>query len=215
MSVVLVALLVPLSTACGALLTKRPDLARAGLVPSLMMVLAGMGAAITLHALPSMVEDPLPGPTPLPPAPMIAAGGIEAARWVREHTPDDEVIATNAHCRLPGTEPPCDARNFWMAAYSERSVLVEGWSYVYGSTVEKARPPGQDSIEGDFWDPRRLADNDEAMQQPTEENVQRLRERYGVRWLIIDTRYPYDRKGLRPFAEVAFADGRYRVLELK
>ena len=102
---------------------------------------------------------------------MIAVGGIEAARWIREHTPEDELIATNAHCRIPTAEPPCDSRNFWMAAYSERTMLVEGWAYVDWSTVGKTRPPGQNHIRGDFWDPRRLAVNDAAMRQPTAENI--------------------------------------------
>jgi len=101
-----------------------------------------------------------------------------------------------------------------MAAYSERTMLVEGWSYVDWSTVGKATPPGQNHIHGNFWDPRRLGDNDAALRNPTQDNVQRLRQEYGVRWLFIDTRYRYDRKGLRAFSKVVFADGRYRVLEL-
>ena len=35
-----------------------------------------------------------------------------------------------------------------------------------------------------------------------------------MRWLLIDTRFPFDRKGLRAFTKVAFSEGRYRVLEL-
>ena len=55
----------------------------------------------------------------------------------------DEVIATNAHCSRPNRVSPCDARNFWMAAYAERTMLVEGWAYISWSTVGKDAPEGQ------------------------------------------------------------------------
>ena len=212
---VLVAALAPLTTAITALRTRRPDLSRAGLLPAALLVLAGLGGVATARLVRDVVTDPIPPAATMPARPTIAPGGIEAARWIRDHTALDEVIATNAHCIQPGTRPPCDVRNFWMAAYSERTMLVEGWAYISWSTVGKEAPEGQSTIVGPFWDPNRLAANDAALQDPSRSTTNRLREDYGVRWLLLDGRYPYDRRGLEPFTEVAFAAGRYRVLRLR
>jgi hypothetical protein len=78
----------------------------------------------------------------------------------------------------------------------------------------KAAPESQGPIRGPFWDPARLEINDEALMSPTVASVQELRERYDVRWVLIDTRYPYDGRGLRPYARTVFKDEGYLVLEL-
>jgi hypothetical protein len=109
----------------------------------------------------------------------------DAARWLRDNSRTHDLIATNAHCIIQRGEI-CDSRHFWIAALSERQVLVEGWAYsnhalrIYAATgVNPSLIP--------FWDRELLAANDAAFTQPSAAVIERLR-RYGVRWLYADNR---------------------------
>ncbi|MFJ4107270.1 hypothetical protein [Oerskovia enterophila] len=106
-----------------------------------------------------------------------------AARWIRDNSAEESVIATNGHCvSAPAPDGGCDARRFWVSALAERQVLVEGWSY--------ANPPGQVAPgfrDGDpFWDGELLALNDKAFSEPDPALLSALAERYGVGWLLVD-----------------------------
>ncbi|GAA1651599.1 hypothetical protein GCM10009744_49210 [Kribbella alba] len=109
----------------------------------------------------------------------------DAARWLRDNSGTDDLIATNAHCIIRRGEL-CDSRHFWIAALSERQVLVEGWAYsnhalrIYAATgVNPSLIP--------FWDRELLAANDAAFTAPSPAAIERLR-RLGVRWLYADNR---------------------------
>ena len=182
---------------------------RAWLVlPIAAVVFAGLGSVRAVQGLPDLVADPIPAR--LPRSELIGPGGLEAARWVREHTAVTDLIATNAHCQTPtGSQVECEARNFWIAAYSERRVLVEGWSYVMHSGVPYAH-----IVAGPFWDPAKQRANDAAFHRPTEQRVQKLRRTYGVRWLFVDRRFPADSARLKEVGRVVFEQGDYTVLSL-
>jgi hypothetical protein len=129
---------------------------------------------------------------------------VEAARWVRDHSRPTDVLATNAHC-LSGTGPTCDARSFWLSAYSERSVLVEGWSFA---------PRLVESATGAFWDPALLDLNDLAFYAPSPELLAELRHRYHVRWLVVDREVGRESNDLSALARLGYTDGRMAVYEL-
>ena len=79
-------------------------------------------------------------------------------------------------CTASGTRGSlCDSRSFWLSAYAERSVLVEGWAFA----------PRQAGGLGPFWDPVKLAVNDEAITAAPDEALEALRA-YGVDWLVVD-----------------------------
>ena len=71
-------------------------------------------------------------------------GGLAAARYVRDHSDPDQMIATNAHFRYPLARER-DPRSFWMAALSERRAVLEGWGYTARANI---RP-----LDAPFWDP--------------------------------------------------------------
>ena len=77
---------------------------------------------------------------------------------MRDHSAPDDVLATNVHC-LGYWGSLCDSRSFWLSAYAERSVLVEGWAFA----------PRQAGGLGPFWDPVKLAVNDTAITAATDE----------------------------------------------
>ncbi|HET8683173.1 MAG TPA: hypothetical protein VFM54_15080 [Micromonosporaceae bacterium] len=194
----------------------------AGVVASAVWVVAsrrwpalrGRGGALLLTAVlvagaPGLVMDmhksrqaPNGGayfPIPLP------RSRVEAARWVRGHSRPDDVLATNARCLSPPPQPGCFAASFWLSAYAERRVLVEGWMFA-------PRVVGVSPLT--FWDPDLLRRNDEAFTAPTAQGLAGLRDRHGVRWLVVDRAYGAESPELAGLAEVRFDNGRLAVYAL-
>ncbi|MET8054463.1 hypothetical protein ABZU75_43505, partial [Streptosporangium sp. NPDC005286] len=148
---------------------------------------------------------PVASPVPL--------GALEAGRWLRAHSDPDDLVATDAHCRW-GYEDPCDTRQSWVAALSERRVLTEGWTYT-AANMSHWRP-GSPPEHLPFWDGERLALNDAAFRAPSATTIRRLRERYGVRWLFVDERHTGQTSRIGDFAELRFRSGDcavYRIPE--
>jgi hypothetical protein len=134
----------------------------------------------------------------------IPDGGAEAARYIRDHSAVTDRLATNSHC-MPAYDPVrCDTRNFWLSAYAERRVLVEGWAYT--PTAQS----GKNATNGPFWNPELLALNDEAFRDPTK--LGRLWTEYGVRWLVYDTKLQSPPQQLR--SQWRFSAGTVEVYEL-
>ncbi|GAA4206616.1 hypothetical protein GCM10022252_69000 [Streptosporangium oxazolinicum] len=173
--------------------------------------LAVVGLPAVVHARVLWVvhggDRSAPPPATAPPP----EGALDAGRWLRDHSDPGDLVATNAHCRW-GREEPCDGRHFWVAALSERRVLVEGWTYT-ARNLTRWRPE-LPSLELPFWDDRLLALNDSVFEAPTGEAVRDLRERYGVRWLLADEHRGGPAPGLAAFATPRFRSGGYAVYRL-
>jgi hypothetical protein len=149
------------------------------------------------------------------------AGAIKAGRWLRDHSDPRDVVATNSHCRA--TIPGCDSRDFWLAAYSERQVVLEGWSY-----TEPAFETGGlwDRTLGfsRFWDPGLLSANDAVFYRPSAENVASFAREHNVRWLVAVTstvstnprvRRPISASAdLERFATKRFHSGKVTIYEI-
>jgi len=129
---------------------------------------------------------------------------VDAARWVRDHSDPDDIVATNVHC-VGYYGDLCDSRSFWLSAYAERSVLVEGWAF-----APRLATVGLTA----FWDPEKLRRNDEAFIEPTAEGLRELRERYGVRWLVVDRTVGKEPPALGELAVRRYDNGRLAVYEL-
>ncbi|MFE7225204.1 hypothetical protein ACFU7D_10500 [Nocardioides sp. NPDC057577] len=189
---------------------RRSTIATLPAVVALMLgvVLAGAPQTVALAtigpAVPRAADTDIIGP-----------GGVAAARFVREHSQPDDLIATNAHCiGLP--VPDCDRRNFWIAAYAERRVLVEGWAYIDPLVVGLPSTDLNNSAYLPFWDPELLAANDAAITRPSPLTLGALREEHGVDWLVVDRRYRADLPGLRrELGQPRFKRGLYSVFDLR
>ncbi|MBO4209581.1 hypothetical protein [Micromonospora echinofusca] len=136
------------------------------------------------------------------------ASRVEAARWVRDHSAPGDVVATNVHCRAV-VNGWCDARSFWLSAYAERAVLLEGWSFAPRMV---SRPGG---AYAPFWDQDLLRANDTAFTAPTAAGLADLRDRHGVRWLVADHEVGRVAPELDQLAEPVFANGRISVYRLR
>jgi hypothetical protein len=141
---------------------------------------------------------------------LIPADGIEAARWLRANSSPDDLVATNMHCLAPPPATPCDARHFWVSAYAERRILVEGWDYTATSNARYV--PGYNVRTGPFWDPALLALNDAAFTDPAS-GVPALRATHPVRWLFADLQQA-DEASLGLAAVERFRAGRFAVYEV-
>ncbi|MEV4756361.1 hypothetical protein AB0J86_14775 [Micromonospora sp. NPDC049559] len=130
---------------------------------------------------------------------------IEAARWTRDHSSPRDVVATNVHC-LQVIRGWCDARSFWLSAYSERRVLVEGWGFAPRVAAQGSYTP--------FWDQDLLRRNDAAFTEPTADGLRELRDRDGVRWLVVDRTIGAESPELRTLATLRYDAGRMAVYEL-
>ena len=83
-------------------------------------------------------------------------------------------------------EGVCDSRHFWIAALSERPVLIEGWSYSnQANRIALTTDANPSRIP--YWNREELAANDAAFTAPTAAAIERLR-KAGVRWLYADHR---------------------------
>lgn len=114
---------------------------------------------------------------------------VVAARWLRDHSDGDAVVATNRHCGVPATSS-CDSRRFHVAAWAERQVLVEGWAYTPSWFAAPQPDMDRDPVYKPFHDPALIATNDDFMTEPSAEGRAALRS-LGVDWLFIDKTVPY------------------------
>lgn len=140
------------------------------------------------------------------------AGSHTAMRWLADHANIDDVVATNAHCRNGGPvgQPGgCDNRSFWVAALSERRVLVEGWGYRDTTAVSR---DGTVFSHLPFDDPGLLVLNDSMFTTPSAAVADALRAR-GVRWLVVDERIPTS-PALADFATLRYRTGEVAIYQL-
>ena len=183
-------------------------------LPVLAFVLVAV-AALGLIRVPDTLErltrEPWKNRTPVAAATAhIGPGGLAAARWLRAHSSTDDVLATNAHMMFPGSD---DNRAFWIGAYAERRVLIEGWGYTR-AVGQKAESEDISTFYVGPPDEELLAVNDAAFNEPTAEAVATLARDHEVRWLVVDTRLEADLANLRKYASLRFRSGAYAVLEI-
>ena len=143
-----------------------------------------------------------------------AKGGVAAAEYVEKHSDADAVVATNMHCSRPHADR-CDNRHFWLSAYSERRIVIEGWGY---SAPANALAGLGVAAFAPVPFPGRLETNDAAFRQPSAATVGTLVDTYDVEWLVVSKRYPADVEGLRALdSELthAFENSNYVVFKVR
>jgi hypothetical protein len=144
--------------------------------------------------------------------------GVRAARWLRDHSEPTDVIATNRHCAIKEVPPEspsreCRAMGFWVSAYTERRVLVEGWAFSLDARsrdVQAGTAPGVQP----FWDAPKFVDNKRFFNQPTPDAATALCQR-GVRWAFLDRRWDADAPSLSHVADLRHRTAHAEVYELR
>lgn len=141
----------------------------------------------------------------------VSAGQVQAMRWIARHTPPDDLVMTNRHCF--DRYGPCNNRRFWLAAYSERRVLVEGWGYTRRARQYVHADVGEKSSRAGFWDAPLLILNDLFYAYPNQAMADALYDR-GVRWMYAERLSgfsPY----LTSYADVVYANDDAWVFRLR
>jgi hypothetical protein len=175
--------------------------------------LRGRGAVILLTAVlitgaPGLVMDAkiswgVPG-GPYGAKALVPASHVQAARWVRDHSLPGEVVATNSHCaRL--TRECGQADSFWLSAYSERTILLEGWAFA-PRTMALGR--------SEFWDQDLYRLNEDSFYSPTEQGLSRLKTAHGVRYLVAVRQVGAESSRLREMAEAVYDNGQVAIYDL-
>ncbi|WP_031145395.1 hypothetical protein [Streptomyces erythrochromogenes] len=141
---------------------------------------------------------------------------VEAARWIRAHSEPSDVLSTNSHCwqlegPLPAGEQCDNTRSQWLSAYSERSVLIEGWAYAPRGI---ALSGGSVAYNGPFWDQELFRLNEDAVYRPTAAILGRLREQHHVRYVVVHRPSGSESPLLADLAKKVYDNGRMAVYEL-
>lgn len=148
----------------------------------------------------------------------VTGKGVAGARWIRDHSSHDAVVATNRHCltgqKFPGPGPvvACEVASFWVSAWTERSVLVEGWAYDYRSVAAQLEN-GVRYRRQPFWDQPLLAANDSFFENPTAEGAAFLCKR-GATLALLDRRFQPELPSLEPVAKQVYANADVEVYKL-
>jgi hypothetical protein len=145
--------------------------------------------------------------------PLVSKGTLQAGRWLRDNSDPNDLVATNAHCLIVGPNQPCSNLHFSMSAYSERRMLVEGWGFT-NKSLQLASEQGIWYGDVKYWRPDVLADNDAAFADPSPTTIDRLRDKYGVRWLFVDTSQGGVSPELGEYATLRFTWGTCAVYQI-
>ncbi|MBO1755850.1 hypothetical protein [Allobranchiibius sp. CTAmp26] len=181
-------------------------------------VLAGLliGAAVIPAAVP-FAQTGLSHSTVDQPSNLLTRGDIAGTTWLRAHTPETTLIATNVHCRKGPTFPLCDARALWVTGLSGRRAYVESWGYTDQAYATAKHPrPGEKGVfywSASFYDKPRLKLNDAAFNAPTAEDLRVLYDR-GVRYLFGSSRASEVSPELANLAQRVFHSGDVTIYRL-
>ncbi|MEV0287097.1 hypothetical protein AB0H36_23525 [Kribbella sp. NPDC050820] len=135
-----------------------------------------------------------------------------AARWLRRNSEPGDLVATNAHCIIQ-RNVLCDSRHFWIAALSERPVLIEGWSYSNQANRIALTTDSNPSLIP-YWNRAELAANDAAFTASNPAAIERLRN-VGVRWLYADNRAGKVSPALRNYVRLRHATLDATIYEIR
>jgi hypothetical protein len=215
LAAVLVLLLIGVVAAVSSPVLSEPRL-RLGLRPGFRVAGAAVvaavltaGAAVAVQAISTSVT-PVRQPVSVDDRLATSRNQIEAARWIRDHSDVDDLVMTNRHCTTPVRPRGCDSRHWTVAAFTERQVLVEGWTATPMSA--SLAPEGRDSITVDYWKPELLELNDRFIANPSADAAEELRS-LGVDWVYVDHTRPFART-LEPYATLRYSNRGVDVYEL-
>jgi hypothetical protein len=145
----------------------------------------------------------------------VTAGELHAARWLRDNSAEDDVIATNLHCRPPTNEPIyCDARGYWLSGQSGRRIVLEGWSYTSEAQAMHGEGGRSFALQPAPW-PERYELSQAAVVSPTAEVLERLSSEFGVSWVVAVRRADAVSPRLGELADLAFDNGEVAIYRLR
>jgi hypothetical protein len=138
----------------------------------------------------------------------------QAAVWLHENSSPLDVVATNSHCHPVRESPPCNAIGFWVSGIAGRRVVLEGWSYTPETTAMHGVDGKTRSHQPPPW-PDRYALSHAAVEDPTPEVLEELRQRFGTVWLVAVRRAGPVSDRLGDLAELAYENDDVTIYRIK
>ncbi|HEX2772263.1 MAG TPA: hypothetical protein VHN18_07510, partial [Micromonosporaceae bacterium] len=181
----------------------------AGITAALFAVSAAPGVK---GVVVTAIKERAPVSTPATPY-AVTVDEMRAALWLDANAAANDVVATNVHCRPVKTTPHCDARAFWVTALGGHRAVVESWGYIDESLAAHGRD-GLGYVRQPLPDQDRYALNERVFAAPTETDLTRLRQEYGVRWLFADSLAGAVSPDLAGLARVRLVSGPVTIYEL-
>ena len=197
--------------AVGYVLITRLAGQRPGLRGATGILLVALMIGFSLPSVAALLASPVALPRATGEA--IPAEAIGAARWLRDNSAPADLVATNLHCLPQQTTTACDARHFWVSAYSERHALVEGWAYTTLATAYGIEHGVSDRTVP-FWDQPVLRSERRSVCGHRAPALATLRDTYGVRWLFADLGSGAS-EALGDVADLRHREGAFAVYELR
>lgn len=137
---------------------------------------------------------------------VLTADQTNAARWLREHSSPDDLVAINEHCiTLDPATGKCHELIWWLNAFAERRTLAGSSSYA-PAFLQRGRVSTE-------WRTL-LAHNDVVFYRPTQQAVDRLRTNYGVRWLVVNRAVRPEAPELAGYAALRYENQQVAIYEL-
>ena len=187
-------------------------------VPALALVacfVAAAGATTAVYDVGRSVRlvsegEPILDPTS---ARYISGDEQRAALWLKAHSDEDDLVATNVFCVPVRYKAGCHHASFWVQGLTGRQLLIGGWAY----TEENLAAYGRG---GDVryhrlaspW-PDRVTLSIKAVRSPDSEVMSEL-ERRGVRWIFADRRATEISPELEDFATVRYRNADVLIYRL-
>ncbi|WP_433265738.1 hypothetical protein ACQPWR_00995 [Micromonospora vinacea] len=199
---------VPVPAAGSARRRRTATIALAGVTAAMLGASIAVAVGGTVR---SVLTEPVPATGPQPYA--LTADEMRAALWLDDNAADDDVVATNVHCRPVRTTPHCDARAFWVTGLGGHRTVVESWGYT-DAVVAAHGVENLGYARQSFPDQALLALNDGVFSTPTRADLDRLRTEHGVRWLFADSRAGAVSTELAGLAQVRLVAGPVTIYEL-
>ena len=143
----------------------------------------------------------------------LSAEQQEAALWLRDHSSPDDVVATNVFCQPVEFMRPCNAQSFWVAALTERQLVLGGWSYTDAYIAISAEGWDSAAYLAGPW-PDRVALSTSAVADGSEDAVGLLEEDFGVRWLFVDDAATEVASDLPGLARLVYENSAVQIYQL-
>ncbi|MDG4760976.1 hypothetical protein [Micromonospora sp. WMMD710] len=188
---------------------RAATIALAGITAAMLGASAAVVVGGTVRSVLTEPGPPATGPQPY----ALTADEMRAALWLDDNAADDDVVATNVHCRPVRTTPHCDARAFWVTGLGGHRTVVESWGYT-DAVVAAHGVQNLGYARQNFPDQALLALNDGVFSAPTPADLDRLRTAHGVRWLFADTRAGAVSAELARLAQVRLVAGPVTIYQL-
>lgn len=172
-----------------------------------------MGAAVVNPLIGTLTTAGFLAGAPRPQTWTVTAPEGEAAQWLRDHSGQHDLVATNVHCRNVVTAMHCDARAYWVSALTERRVLIESWGYT-DEAQTAAGKGGIAAVNQPYQDQPLYRINEEVFNRPSAAGVSALREN-GVRYLFGDSRASVVSPDLPRYATLVHEQGSVRIYRIE